>query len=293
MKKFYALLISIISIIFIDFLLSKTEIPIDSDGYLLGFEKFAKKAKETKGEKRIILVGGSSIGWGVSSKTLTENLGVTSINSGIHAGVGHKNFMRIIKKYIDKENDLLVFSPEYGTNFRVPTFPRSKEFCEISLYINNTYTFDCIGYSLSRLFLIRTHLKLSNGGYKRDGFNDYGDYIYRQKKAMKNSFDDPCTRVNIEDLKTKYIPYLKNLQSKNYKLVYVPNFIPSSACSKKDEVKKFHQNIASNFGVQNIDNVKLFFEDKYFYDSSYHLNEEGVKIKTRIFEENLKKYLLN
>ena len=293
MKKFYGLFLSIISIIFTDYLLSKTELPVDSDGYLLGFEKFAKKAKDTQGEKRIILVGGSSLGMGVSGKTLTNNLGVTTINSGIHAGVGYTNFMRIIKKYIDKENDLLVFSPEYDTNFRVPIFPRSKEFCEISLYIKKTYTFDCIGYSLSRLFLIRSHLQLNNGDYRRDGFNDYGDYIYRQKKAMKNSFDDPCTGVNIEDLKTKYIPYLKNLQSKNYKLVYVPNFIPSSACSKKDEVKKFHQNIASNFGVQNIDNVQLFFEDKYFYDSSYHLNEEGVKIKTRIFEENLKKYLLN
>ena len=293
MKKLYALLISIISIIFIDYLLSKTDIPIDSDAYLLGFEQFANKAKDTKGEKRIILVGGSSLGWGVSSKTLTENLGVTSINSGIHARVGYKNFMRIINKYIDKENDLLVFSPEYDTNFRVPTFPRSKEFCEISLYVNKTYTFDCIGYSLSRLFLVRTHLKLNNGDYRRDGFNDYGDYIYRQKKAMKNNFDDPCKAVNIRDLKTKYIPYLKNLQSKNYSLVYIPNFIPSSSCSKKGEVKKFHQNVAKHFGVDNIDNAQLFFKDKYFYNTSYHLNEEGIKVKTRIFEDNLKKYLLN
>ena len=293
MKKFYALLISIISIIFIDFLLSKTEIPIDSDGYLLGFEKFAKKAKETKGEKRIILVGGSSIGWGVSSKTLTKNLGVTTINAGIHAGVGYINFMRIIKKYIDKENDLLVFSPEYDTNFRVPLFARSKEFCEITLYTINTYTFECIGYSLSRLFLVRSHLKLNNGNYRRDGFNDYGDYIYRQKNGGEVNFADACKLINIKDLEDRYIPYLKNLQSKNYQLVYVPNFIPSSACNKKVEAKKFHQIISRNFGVKNIDNVQLFFKDKYFYDTNYHLSEEGIKNKTKIFEENLKQYLLN
>ena len=293
MKNFYALLISIISVIFIDFLLSKTEIPIDSHGYLLGFEKFAKKAKDTKGEKRIILVGGSSIGWGVSSKTLSENLGVTSINSGVHGGVGYKNFMRIIEKYIDKENDLLVFSPEYEIISRVPTFQRSKEFCTINLYINNTYTFDCIGYSLNRLFSVSSYLKLDKGSYRRDGFNDYGDYIYRQKKGGEVDFADACKLINIRDLEDKFIPYLKNLQSKNYQLVYVPNFIPSSACNKKVEAKKFHQIIARNFGVENIDNVQLFFKDKYFYDSRYHLNEEGIKIKTKIFEENLKQYFLN
>ncbi len=276
-----------------DYLLSKTELPIDSDGYLLGFEKFAKKSKDTKGEKRIILVGGSSLGWGVSSKTLTKNLGVTTINAGIHAGVGHKNFMRVIKKYIDKENDLLVFSPEYETNFRVPLFPRSKEFCEITLYTTNTYTFDCIGYSLSRLFLFRSHLKINNGSYRRDGFNDYGDYIYRPKKVGEVNFSDACKLINIRDLEDKYIPYLKNLQSKNYQLVYVPNFIPSSACNKKAEAKKFHQIIARNFGVKNIDNVQLFFKDKYFYDTKYHLSKEGIKNKTKIFEEHLKQYLLN
>ena len=35
------------------------------------------------------------------------------------------------------------------------------------------------------------------------------------------------------------------------------------------------------------------FEDKYFYDTHYHPNKEGIKIKTKIFDDHLKKYFMS
>jgi len=293
MKKFYTLFISIFSLIFIDFSLSKTDLPVDSKNYLMGFDKFVKKAKDTKGQRRILLVGGSSLGWGVSSKTLTKNLGILTLNAGIHAGVGYTNYMRNLEEYIDKEKDLLVFSPEYGMDFRNIFFRRSKEFCEISLYTRNAYPLDCIGYSLNRLFLLRSHFPRETKEYRRDGFNDYGDYVYRKDKSKIEKLEDICKSINISGLERKYIPFLKKLQSKNYKLIYIQNVVPESNCTNKEELKKFHQILFKDFGVKNVDNFQLFLKKQYFHNSVYHLTEEGTEIKTKIFEKNLKKYLLN
>ena len=259
----------------------------------MGFEKFVKKAKETKGQRRILLVGGSSLGWGVSSKTLTKNLGILTINSGIAAGVGYTNYMRNIEEYIDKEKDLLVFSPEYGMNLRNVIFRRSKEFCEISLYTRNSYPVDCIGYSLNRLFRLRSHFSRALKEYRRDGFNEYGDYVYRKEKSKIEKFGDICKSMNISGLEKKYVPYLKKLQSKNYKLIYIQNVIPESNCINKEELKEFHQILFKEFGVKNIKNTQLLLKEQYFHDTVYHLTEEGTKIKTKIFEKNLKNYLLN
>ena len=38
-------------------------------------------------------------------------------------------------------------------------------------------------------------------------------------------------------------------------------------------------------------NAKLLFNEKYFYDYIYHLNKNGVVLKTKIFEEHLKKVM--
>ena len=48
-----------------------------------------------------------------------------------------------------------------------------------------------------------------------------------------------------------------------------------------------------SFGVEGFKNVTQKFEEKYFYDSNYHLTNLGVKKKTKIFISHLKKYKFN
>ena len=155
MKDLLRLLIFILSITLVDFQLSKSELFTNSKNYLLGFGNFKNKAQETKGEKRIILIGGSSIGWGISAETLSKNLQVTTLNSGIHGGIGYKNYFRNIKNYIDKNKDILVISPEYEMDINNKNiFTRSRQFCETSLYVRDVYPIDCIGYSITKIFKV-------------------------------------------------------------------------------------------------------------------------------------------
>jgi hypothetical protein len=301
MKKLIFLLLAFFALILIDYVIPKIFPLTSKDNYLLGYENFHNSADETVGQERIILVGGSSLAWGVSSEILTNNLGILTLNSGIHAGVGYRNFFRNIEDVLDKDRDLIVISPEYSIISEGGYLGRSKQFCYISIYVKEKYPIDCIGYSISSLIQIlpireRINYLGVKDEYTRDGFNKFGDYIHRidgVNMIGKTDTIEVCSGWNIEDLSEKYLPFINNLISEGYEIVYVPNFVPKLACSDKDKLYQFHRTIFEKYGIQSYNEAQLLFEEQYFYNSRYHLTDEGVNLKTSIFENQLRHYLIN
>lgn len=301
MKNLISLIFSILVVIAIDYAIPSIFPLTSKDNYLLGFKNFRNTANETVGQERIILVGGSSLGWGVSSEVLTKNLEIITLNSGIHAGVGYRNFFRNIEDVLDKENDLIVLSPEYSIVSDGGYLGRSDEFCFIAIYVRSTYPIDCVGYSISSLaeispILNRNKSAIDTDEYISGGFNRFGDYVYRIEGVNMNGKmenEDICSGWKIEDLSKKYIPFVNSLISEGYEIVYVPNFIPEKACKDVEKVNHFHSVIFKKYGIQSFDEQKLFFDEKYFYNTAYHLTEEGVDLKTSIFQSQLRHYLKN
>ena len=294
MKKLYLLIIFFLLSVVVDFGLAKTNLPINKHAYLMGFENFWRKALDTKGENRIILLGGSSLSWGVSAKNLTKNVGVLTLNSGIHASVGFMHFIKNVEDAVDKNMDLIVISPEYSIIDGDSFFSRTKEFCEIALYVRRSFPLECIGYTSAKLLGILSTIDRFSGEYRRDGFNDFGDYINRKqgKNMIGKTVDDVCDGWTIKDLESRYVPFMKKLERRGFRLLYVPTFVPANACKSPEKVKKFHKILKENFGVKQKENVQLLFDDKYFYDTSYHLTHDGVNLKTKIFEDHIKSYQL-
>ena len=91
----------------------------------------------------------------------------------------------------------------------------------------------------------------------------------------------------------RYIPFVDNLISQGYEVVYIPNFIPKLACSEVDKLYEFHRIMFLKYGIKSFDKAQLLFKDLYFYDSPYHLTNEGVNLKTSIFENQIRHYLDN
>ena len=294
MKNILILLFFLIFTISCDYLLSKTLLPVNKLSYMYGFNKFYTHAKRTKGEKRIILVGGSSLGWGVSAENLTKGLGIKVLNSGIHAGMGLRYFMKSIEGVLDKKRDLLVVSPEYDIIGQREGFLRTNEFCYVSLFVAKTYSLECIGYSLSSLFRITPIIDQVTSHYKASGFNVYGDYTFRVNGInMGGKFNklDVCSSISLEDLNGNYIPYLNQIKERGFRIIYVPNFIPANACKNNGVLSLFDEIMHEKFGVDGAVRGSLVFEDKYFYDTHYHLTLDGVKLKTSIFLNYLNRYL--
>jgi len=288
MKKISILILSILIISLLDqFLFNKI---YNKNNYLNGYEKFYKKLIETKGNKRIILLGGSSLAWGVSAKKITDDLKILTLNSGLHANIGYKNSFKIVSKYIDKKKDIIVISPEY-----ILTKGRSKENCYILNVVLKKIDIFCIGSNLSRVMLKPQLLIDNNNDYFMGGFNEFGDYEFRknQNLNMKNkvNFNSVCKNINLDELIHNYIPFYKKLKKENFKIIYIPNLIPKSSCINQIKLSKFHNALQNEFGVNDVKNFKLILDDEFFYDTNYHLTKKGIDIKTNQFLNFLNKII--
>jgi len=278
----------------VDFSLSRTQLPIAQDSYVLGYEKFHDHAKQTKGQKRVILLGGSSLSWGVSAKELTESMEVLTLNGGLLASIGYRGFFEAAEDVIDKSHDIIVISPEYemlpnksGLVFRTPRY------CDLFLFQLKKYPIKCIGVSLNRLARFGPVFeKKVAGDYFRSGFNDFGDYVFRRdgvsyaKNPAKNEICDKLDR-NISD----YVEYHKVKKDEGYQIIYIPNFASQSSCENIATLEYFHKTLHEELGVRGYEEVALTHDDDLFYDSSYHLLSEGVALKTKIFEDHISSYL--
>lgn len=294
MKQLLTLIISILLLIMVDFSLSLMSSLMDNENYLFGYKKFHEHALETRGQKRIILLGGSSLSWGVSAKDISEKLGILTLNAGIHASVGYRGFYHHAIDVIDKDNDIIIISPEYSIPSNDSVWSRSNEYCEISLFILDKYPLKCIGFSLAKLAKVFPLIHQKNEEYFASGFNNFGDYVFRvegNNMVGKIEQDYACKGISLDDLVNQYVPFYRDLKDKGFKIFYVPNFTPTSGCSNVQLLDDFHKIMFDEFGIQGFDNIKLQYDEKYFYNTGYHLTYDGVLLKTKIFKNHLQELL--
>ena len=103
---------------------------------------------------------------------------------------------------------------------------------------------------------------------------------------------DECKNWKISDLKDNYIPYINELRRDGYRLVYIPNFFPDTyRCKDPKKIEQFHELLVNSFGLAEFESVQLLYDERYFYDSDYHLTTDGVALKTNIFESQLRSLL--
>ena len=79
-------------------------------------------------------------------------------------------------------------------------------------------------------------------------------------------------------------------KKKGFKILYIPNVIPNTACTDILKLKYVTNRLNNKFGLDNDFDHLFFLPEKYFYDTSYHLTKKGTEIKTDFFIEVLKIY---
>ena len=131
-------------------------------------------------------------------------------------------------------------------------------------------------------------------GNQRDGFNDFGDYIFRDENINIDGsiHNEDCGKgFEISDVQENYIPYMDELKKRGYQLLYIPNFYLETGCRELEKIENFHTILNNNYGSEKFEDVQLLFDKKYFYNTNYHLSNDGVSLKTSIFENHLRFYL--
>lgn len=115
MRKFIIKIVAIPGLVIVVFFLLLICLPMDKDDYMREYNKKIELIKNTP-SPRVILMGASTLAFGIDSKQISDSLGINVINMGLHAGIGARYYLEDYLQYI-RNGDIAIISPSYYSDF--------------------------------------------------------------------------------------------------------------------------------------------------------------------------------
>lgn len=262
-------------------------------------------------EDKIVVVGGSSVAFGLDSEALERYTGMPVVNFGLYAALGTKLMLDLSDSGI-KRGDIVIIAPELD--------PQT-----LSMYFNTRTTLEAIDddYRMMLDIGIDNWFNLFGGMwsfagrklalYKSDdprvfdpvynaaNLNEYGDVSLERTENTMAKWYDPNTPVDLSvdmldggfDEFCKYLnKYIAKLKLKGAEVYF--SYCPinemaltdnTTAETKAELVGYLKENINCEF-ISDIDDYIL--EAGYFFDTNFHLNDAGVDVRTARLAQDIR-----
>ena len=304
MKKFMfsilLFLLLFLSIIIGGLLIVRVTNPKDLYFSLIDKHQMLKEIKSP----RIILVGGSNLSFGIKSKMIQESFRINVINTSVHAGLGLKYITDDIIRFI-KKGDIVILAPEYE-HFFGNTLYGSEPMINSIISVPETYKFlnfqnwkeilgalpktavkNMIKFGLSKYNQFSGIKRV--GIYDRNSFNEYGD-VNAHFQMRNEDFDAPEGIegfFNFEAIKT-IISFKKGIEDKGGLFLFTyPCLMNTSLNSITEETAMINFKL-NEIGVKIIGTPQRYsLSDSLYFNSQYHLDKEGVEIRTKYLIQDL------
>ena len=257
--------------------------------------------------RKILIVGGSSALFGISAAQIEQAINIPTINFGVHALMGlEQNLERA--KLVAKPNDIILLALEY-VQYKYNHHLNQVEIT--SILVQDPANFHNLPIAkkieimfsiplkeLLRRIYMRIHPPVLLLGtrsdliaYNPESFNKNGDVTLNKKihKTQKQlqARSNPERHKNFDKNATAWgiITDFYNWCKKNKIKIIVtfPSFLYHQAYNSKDEkeffdyVLKFYKNLGVDILGTPYD---FMYDNQFFYDSNYHLNDVGTRKHT-------------
>lgn len=261
-------------------------------------------------EPKIVLIGGSSLAFGLDSALLEEYVGMPCVNYGLYAAIGTKAMLDLSENYIG-EGDVVVICPEtqeqtyslyYNGESMWQAFDSDMgmlsdaKFSNIGKLIASSPEFmaDKVKYAKN------PDIKPTGSGiYSPESFNKYGDIS--KKRAYNEMITDHDTSMPVSLSKSiigeGFIDYLNSYaakcERKGAKVFF--SFSPinkASVVSTNDEKEEFYRYLGKNLNFPVISDIDSYIlSGAYFYDTNFHLNTRGAQLRTALLADDIRREL--
>ena len=266
---------------------------------------------ETEG-KRIILVGGSSVAFGIDSTLLEQHFPeYRVINFGMYAALGTTVMLDLSEPYI-REGDIVILMPEQQAQTLSDYFDASVMWqgvdgaCELLLSLTPEQQGMMLGYfpgfaAQKFAWGLRGDMLQPEGVYRRDSFNRHGDVVSEicSQNVMPGGFDtntpirfDPA--IVTGEFIERVNAYAAAVTEKGAILWY--GFCPmnASALETGSDVDAFYDALQAQLTFPILGNPHNSILDAgWFYDTNFHLNASGKTVYTRNLIRSIKAMLLD
>ncbi len=263
----------------------------------------------TAGKEKIVVIGGSSVAFGIDSALMEEELGRPCVNFGLYAAFGLKPMLDLSLGSLEK-GDLVVIAPELSSQM-------------FSDYVGYEYLLEALegrsdmamalgmDYAAGFVAKLPDYAKnskklLSSGGLKVSGvyaassFDERGDMIYsREKNIMEGGFSpDNLPELTKELLSTSFVnminTYVKAAEKKGAKVYFgiCPVNERSMTDISNEAMEDFLQAIKEKLDCKLIASLQQhILPAGFFYDSNFHMCDDGVIANTVLLINDLKREL--
>jgi len=311
MKKVKVILISLLAILVI---LSPVVIVFSTIAFTpRTYDKMIYGALDDKFERlisieedKIVVIGGSSVPFGLDSASLEKYTGMPVVDFGVYAAIGTVAMLDLSLAGID-EGDIVILAPELDRQTMSMYFSSGHMLSaldsnyKMSLYVKGDNRARLLGglyaHAAKKLSYAK-EIPDPQGIYNSKNFNEYGDVKagLREKNVMAQYYDtDNLIKLSEDIVEDDFIDYLNefieicNERGASVYFSYCPMNVAALADGKDTEaIKDFEKFLQSRILCEHISRIEDYILDKaYFYDTNYHLNDTGVKLRTALLAQDI------
>jgi hypothetical protein len=310
LRAFFISLIQILLLIIAMVGLVFLGIPADSEHYFAGSLLQVELLENTPGP-RIILAGGSNVALGLDAELMQKKLGLPVINDGLHAGLGVVP-LRELKDYI-RPGDVIIISLEYTMFFSNEVMEGDPPFLADWIEFDPhraVYLFDPWEKTpgiYATMLQRKVNRQLNNFLYQGSqdeirayfvgkSFDANGDFVGHLKENVKPLTKIQDTAYPVTSLDEGIFLFLEDFnqfaRARGATVYFEAPASRRSNCLATGETQMvdFFNVFKTKSSIPLITPFEqVCMADQYFFDTPYHLNARGRRIRTRQLIENLLK----
>ena len=317
--KFLAIFAALLIVFLLPFL-SVTVIvlglsPVYDDTFVGELGEKYERLNSVNGEK-LVVIGGSSVAFGLESGALEREVDMPVVNFGLYANLGTKLMLDLSRSGIG-EGDVIVVAPEMNEQtlslyFNSETAMQALDGNFHMLKNVDSENYEALigaswGFAADKLgYLLGGNVPENEGAYSKKWFNSYGDNIYdrpynEMSTVTKNitldfKYDESDGIVSeyeeFIDYLNEYVEFCEEKGATVYFSFPPMNKAALTDRNTEESIYAFYENLASSLHCRIISNINDYIMDEgYFFDSEFHLNNAGVKIRTANLANDLKREL--
>lgn len=305
----FALLVIIGSVVLFDINVVKN--PYHDAGFYTGAMRDKVDLLMTTTGPKVILIGDSNVSFGINSEIIEQELNMPVINMGLHGALGNAFHDNISKLNIGS-GDLVIMchadfsekSEDMDPNTAWITLEGNTDMMSILRLVDWNKIASSWPYYFKNAFI----MWLSKGpkveietAYNTNSFNKYGDVIYKPdkgKKAADEIFAD--SEIGVPTIDPSVVErinlFSRYVEEKGAKLLVAgyPIAYGDYSTYNKEDFKQFEVELNNQLECDAISNYEdYFYSYDYFYDTVYHLTNEGAEKRTWQLVSDIKDWMNN
>lgn len=253
--------------------------------------------------KKIILIGGSNLAFGINETMITDATGYDVANLGLHAGFGTLFPTELSKANINA-GDIVVLAYEYGweqansfSTFGVDLIMSGIDNrLDMYRYVPVSKYPEILDYLPEYYSKKNTvdYLQQPEGSYTSKLFNDKGQMTYfrdHSQYAYTKDHDITLGDFNISGESKQYLSAFKSfVESKGASLYFTaPVVYKGSVIDTQHIIDKIPEKVEKELGIPYISKPSDYlFDLSIIYDSPYHTTSAGETLRTKQLIADLK-----